>query len=286
MQKLTTCLWFDDQAEEAASFYQKVFPNSQRGAIVRYGKQAAEISGRPEGSVLTVGLRLENIEIEALNGGPQFQFNPTFSYMVKCQTADELKEKWKELSQGGKLRLPLQAYPWAELYGWTSDRFGVEWQLILDPSEPRICPSLLFVDQLFGKGREALELYTSLFPNSEVKAVSEDSNTKTVMHADFTLNGQSFCLMEGPGTHGHVFNEAGSIMVHCDTQDEIDFFWEKLTTGGREQPCGWLKDRFGVSWQIVPSGIESVLADPKRAERAMKEMFTMTKLDLERLFNA
>ncbi len=155
MQKITPFLWFDDQAEEAVKFYTSVFKNSKAGRILRYGEEAAEKTGRPVGSVLTIEFELEGQKFVALNGGPLFKFNESISFVVNCQT-----------------------------------------------------------------------------------------------------------------------------------QEEVDHFWEKLTAdGGEESQCGWLKDKYGLSWQVVPTVLIDMLhdKDPEKAERVMKAMLQMQKIDVEKL---
>lgn len=154
MHKISPCLWFDTQAEDAAKLYVSIFGNSEIEAITRYGEEGFEIHGRPAGSVMTVTFRLEGQEFTALNGGPQFKFN-----------------------------------------------------------------------------------------------------------------------------------EAISFQVFCDTQDEVDRFWSKLSEGGEEGPCGWLKDRFGLSWQIVPSALPEMLRDPDTAksQRVTKAFLQMKKFDIATL---
>lgn len=158
-KKITPCLWFDNQAEEAANFYVSIFKNSKIGRISRYGKEGFEIHGRPEGSVMVVEFEIEGQTVTALNGGPLFKFN-----------------------------------------------------------------------------------------------------------------------------------EAISLQVHCDTQKEVDYYWERLTEGGDKsaQQCGWLKDKFGVSWQVFPTAMIELLGDPdsEKSERAMKAMLQMKKIDLEELKRA
>jgi len=159
MNKITPCLWFDNQAEEAANFYTSIFKNSKIGNITRYGKEGYEIHGREEGTVLTVDFEIEGQLFTALNGGPVFKFN-----------------------------------------------------------------------------------------------------------------------------------EAISFVVHCKTQKEVDYYWEKLTEGGDEkaQQCGWLKDKYGVSWQIVPDVLSELVGDPtsEKSQRAMKAMLQMKKIDIEGLKKA
>jgi predicted 3-demethylubiquinone-9 3-methyltransferase (glyoxalase superfamily) len=156
-QKITPCLWFDSQAEEAAKFYASVFKNSKIGKISRYGKEGFETHGRTAGTVMTVEFEIDGQKFVALNGGPHFRFN-----------------------------------------------------------------------------------------------------------------------------------EAVSFQIHCDTQQEIDYFWSKLGEGGQEQPCGWLKDKFGLSWQVVPKALPEMLMDENsdKAQRVMRSMLQMRKIDLATLKRA
>ena len=155
--RITPCLWFDTQAEEAAKFYASVFKNSKIGKISHYGKEGFEVHGRKAGTVMTVEFEIEGQKFVALNGGPHFQFN-----------------------------------------------------------------------------------------------------------------------------------EAVSFQIHCETQAEIDHFWSKLTEGGKEQPCGWVKDRFGLSWQVIPNALPQMLMDEnsEKAQRVMKSMLQMRKIDLDALKRA
>ena len=158
-KKITPCLWFDNQAEEAARFYTSIFKNSSIGSIARYGKEGHEIHGREEGTVMTVEFEIDGQPFTALNGGPIF-----------------------------------------------------------------------------------------------------------------------------------YFTEAVSFQVHCETQEEVDYYWEKLSAGGDEkaQQCGWLKDRFGLSWQVVPNMLGECLSDPdpEKSQRAMKAMLQMKKIDIAEIRRA
>lgn len=120
MQKITPCLWFDNQAEEAAKFYVSIFKNSQIGNMTRYGDAGAEVSGRPKGLVMTVTFEIEGQEFVALNGGPHFTFSEAISLMVKCETQKEIDEMWEKLSQGGE----------EGRCGWLKDKYGLSWQII------------------------------------------------------------------------------------------------------------------------------------------------------------
>jgi predicted 3-demethylubiquinone-9 3-methyltransferase (glyoxalase superfamily) len=129
-----------------------------------------------------------------------------------------------------------------------------------------------------GQAEAAAEFYCSVFKNSKILSSSP-------MVVTFELNGKKFMGLNGGPEF--KFNEAVSFVVNCESQDEIDYYWNKFTTsGGEESMCGWLKDKFGVSWQIVPSNIGKLMSDPARAERVGKVLFTMKKLDMARLENA
>src|SRR6201982_1630789 len=122
IQKITPCLWFDNQAEEAAKFYVSIFENSSIGAVTRYGREGFEVHGRPEGSVMTVSFRLADQEFTALNGGPHFKFTEAISFVVKCETQAEVDHYWEQLAKGGDER--------AQQCGWLKDRYGVSWQIV------------------------------------------------------------------------------------------------------------------------------------------------------------
>lgn len=122
LQKIAPCLWFDHQAEEAATFYVSIFDNSSIGKITRYGKEGFEIHGRPEGSAMTVSFRLEGEEFTALNGGPHFKFNEAISFVVRCETQAEIDHYWKKLSEGGDEK--------AQQCGWLKDKYGLSWQIV------------------------------------------------------------------------------------------------------------------------------------------------------------
>ena len=121
MQKITPCLWFDDKAEEAATFYMSAFKNAKRRHITRYGKAGATVSGRPKGSVMTVTFEIEGQEFVALNGGPLFKFTEAVSFMVKCESQQEIDEMWSKLSEGGE----------EGPCGWLKDKYGLSWQIVV-----------------------------------------------------------------------------------------------------------------------------------------------------------
>ena len=122
MQKISPCLWFDDQGEEAAKFYTSIFKDSKIGDVTRYGKEGYEIHGREEGTVMTVEFEIEGQKFLALNGGPIFKFNEAISFQVYCETQEEVDYHWEKLSEGGDEK--------AQQCGWLKDKYGVSWQIV------------------------------------------------------------------------------------------------------------------------------------------------------------
>lgn len=296
MQKITPFLWFDDNAEEAMNFYTSIFENSKIGSVSRYDQAGATASGRPEGSVMTASFHLNGQEFVALNGGPRFKFNPSISFFVIFETEAEVDKLWQELREGGEVLMELQKYDWSVKYGWVQDKFGVSWQISLGRKEDVgqfITPSLLFVGKQQGKAEEAVRFYTSVFKDSDIIGIlrynaGEEQPEGTVKHAQFTLNGEVFMAMDSSLVHPFTFNEAISFVVNCEFQEEVDYFWEKLTEGGEESMCGWLKDKFGVSWQVVPTALGEMLVDKdtEKSQRVMKAMLQMKKIDIDVLKKA
>lgn len=286
MNNVSLCLWFDHQAEEAMNLYASIFSGSEIGKTARYSEAGAKMSGQKAGAAMMVEGKVGDLKVLGLNGGPMFKFTPSFSLTANCANEKEVDRVWALLSPGGTIRMAVGKYPWSPKYGWTSDKYGVEWQITTSESKDRIVPSLLFVDELFGRGDEALKHYTTIFKDSKIEMQANDEQTKTIMFSAFRLNGQAFSLMEGQGQHGHKFNESASITVTCKDQNEIDFYWDKLVVGGSEQPCGWLKDKFGVSWQIVPEEMAKIMSNPAKNESVMKAMFGMKRLDIAKLKTA
>jgi predicted 3-demethylubiquinone-9 3-methyltransferase (glyoxalase superfamily)/uncharacterized protein YndB with AHSA1/START domain len=286
--EITPFLWFDTQAEEAANFYTSIFKNSKIENVQRQGE-----------AVFIVDFTLGGQRFSALNGGPHFKFNPSTSFYVTLETEAETDAVWQKLSDGGSALMPLDKYPWSEKYGWVQDRYGLSWQIswgkMSDVGGRHFVPSLLFTGERSGNAEAALKLYTSIFEGSTVDGIlhygaDDKKNEGKVMHAQFRLCGdQTFMVMDDTMGADFAFNEALSFVVQCSGQDEVDYFWEKFTAnGGMESQCGWLKDPFGVSWQIVPDELLQLLADPDpgRAQRATGAMMQMKKIDIAKLQQA
>jgi predicted 3-demethylubiquinone-9 3-methyltransferase (glyoxalase superfamily) len=275
-KQIFPCLWFDNNAQEVAQFYLKAF-------------ESAEIISDSD---WTVSLKILGQPLMLLNGGPKFTINPSVSFFVFCSSADEVIDKWDKLSEGGKVLMALDRYAWSEKYGWCCDKYGVNWQLMTNEGLNQIVPALMFNLDMAGKAEEAIQFYCSIFPDSDIKFVSRykegDGDVPGyINHCQFTLMGTSFIGFDSSKDYPFSFNEAISLVVTCDTQDEIDFYWSKLTDGGgHESKCGWLKDKYGMSWQIVPSILEDLMTDKNRRPKVMEAFLKMNKFDINKLIEA
>jgi predicted 3-demethylubiquinone-9 3-methyltransferase (glyoxalase superfamily) len=274
--QLYPCLWFDGNAEEAAKFYCSILKESSVKVC----------------TPMVVTFELCGKQFMGLNGGPMFKPNPSISFFIKCTSIDETNEVWNKLIDGGSALIPIDKQPWSERYGWLKDKFGFTWQIMIHEGKDNkqaVCPSMLFTNEKFGKAEEAVKLYTSVFKNSGIDMLvpypAGDTSAGKVMFSEFKLNGYNIIAMDGPGNHDYTFNEAVSLVATCDTQEEIDYYWNSLTAnGGKESMCGWLRDKFGVWWQIVPSVLGKLMTGPA-APKVMQAFMKMKKFiiaDLEK----
>lgn len=296
-QKIVPHLWYDQEAKEAAEFYASIFPDSKITDVTT-------IHDTPSGDSDIVSFELWGQKFMAISAGPYFKLNPSVSFTVNFDPSREkdaremIDEVWNKLSEGGTVLMPLDKYPFSERYGWIEDKFGLSWQLILSNPEgeerPTIVPSLLFVGDQCGKAEEAVNLYLSIFKNSRLGHVArypqgmEPDQEGTIMFSDFSLENQWFTAMDSAHEHGFSFNEAVSFMVYCDTQEEINYYWEKLSAVPEAEQCGWLKDKHGLSWQIVPREMDVMMSTgtPEQIARVTKATFKMKKLVLAELQKA
>lgn len=303
-QRIIPHLWYDKEAKEAAAFYASIFPKSQVFPPVR-------LEGTPSGEVDLVSFELWGQRFEAISAGPYFKFTPSLSFLVNfdpllfgqgaaaAQDARKaLDAAWAGLSEGGKALMPLDKYPFSERYGWIQDRYGLTWQLMLtDPQgdpRPPILPFLMFSDANAGKAGDALELYLSVFRDSKPGVVRRygpgmgPNPEGTIQFADFRIENAWLAAIDSGIPHGFGFNEAVSLMVVCDTQADIDRYWAKLSAVPEAEQCGWIKDRFGVSWQIVPAAMQEMLRQGSREQiaRVTRAFLKMKKFDLAALRKA
>ena len=297
MQKITPHLWFDKEAREAAEFYTSLFPDSKVTNITT-------LHDTPSGDSDIVAFELAGQSFMAISAGPLFKFNPSVSFFLNFDPSRDkdarntLDRMWERLSEGGTALMPLDKYPFSERFGWVQDKYGLSWQLILSDPEgeerPFIVPSLMFVGEVAGRAEEAINHYISVFKDSKLGVIArygpeqETDPEGTVMFADFMLEGQWFAAMDSAYAHTFAFNEAISFLVDCDSQEEIDTYWERLSAVPEAEQCGWLKDKFGVSWQISSSALREMLTNGTReqVDRVTQAFLPMKKLEVTALEKA
>jgi predicted 3-demethylubiquinone-9 3-methyltransferase (glyoxalase superfamily) len=274
------CILYDGNAKDAAEFYCTLFPGSK---ITAY-------------TAMVVNFELSGQKFMGLNGGPQFKCNPSISFMVTSESDDEINSLWEKLSDAGMVMMPLDKYDWSEKYGFVQDKFGLAWQLFkgkYSDVNQKITPTLLFVGNHYGKAEAAVKFYTEVFPGSSIEGIllyqqnEGAEQAGKVKHAQFVMDGKVFMAMDGYGNHNFAFNEAISFVVECSNQEEIDYYWNKLTSdGGKESRCGWLKDKFDISWQIVPKVLGQLMSNPAKAGKVMQAFMQMNKFDIATLEKA
>ncbi len=290
MQKIVPHLWFDKEAAEAAKFYTSLFKDSK---II----DKTKIQGTPSGTAEMVTIELSGQEFMLLSAGPFFTFTPAVSFLIACSTKEEVDTLWEKLSQGGKALMPLDTYPFSEKYGWVEDRYGLSWQVMYigdSKITQKITPTLMFTGDKCGKAEEAINIYTLVFRNAKVGDIlrygagEEPDKEGTIKHAAFILEGQEFAAMDSAYEHNFTFNEAISFIVYCDTQEELDFYWGKLSAVPEAEQCGWLKDKFGFSWQIVPTVMKEMMQnkDAEKLARVTEAVLKMKKFDIAELKKA
>jgi predicted 3-demethylubiquinone-9 3-methyltransferase (glyoxalase superfamily) len=293
-------LWFDKEAREAAGFYTTIFPHSKVTNLTT-------LHDTPSGDCDVVSFDLSGHPFMAISAGPLFTFNPSVSFIVNFDPSRDknarknLDAMWEGLSQGGTALMPLDKYPFSERYGWIQDQYGLSWQLILSNPDgeerPFIVPSLMFVGAVCGKAEEASNFYLSVFKNTKRGIIAryprgmEPDKEGTIMFTDFMIENVWFAAMDSAREHNFIFNEAISLMVYCDNQKEIDYYWEKLSKVPEAEQCGWLKDRYGFSWQIVPTAMDEMMTKgtPEQVARVTQAFLPMKKLiiaDLEKAYRA
>ena len=259
--KIIPSLWFDNNAKEAFDFYTDVFPNS---SIIK-------------DSPIVVEANIMGMDFIGINGGPIFHPNATISYMPIFESKDQLDHAWNKLLDGGQILMPLDKYPFSEHYGFIADKYGFCWQLyygkVDNTNGQAVIPTFMFCDKQQGNCKDALKFYADLFPDFQEQGALEypEGHMKgQIMHAQFVANGVTLAAMDSGVPQNFNFNEANSLTVTCKNQEEIDYYWNKITADGSESQCGWCKDKFGISWQIVPKDISKLLKSTEANQALMK----------------
>jgi predicted 3-demethylubiquinone-9 3-methyltransferase (glyoxalase superfamily) len=301
-QGITPHLWFDNNVKQATEFYCSLFPQSEISNVTVLHDTPSDT---PSGDTDIVTFTLAGQPFMAISAGPLFKFNPSISFIVNFDPSrdpnarENLDKVWGKLSEGGKALMPLQEYPFSKWFGWIEDKYGLSWQLMLTnpggEERPFIIPALMFIRENLGHAEEAINFYLSVFKNTKMGSMMRYSkemapeNEGAIQFADLMLEGAWFALMDSPGPHEFGFNESVSFIVNCEDQKSIDYYWEKLSAVPEAEQCGWLKDKFGVSWQITPTAMDEMLAGGTRAQidRVTQAFLPMKKIiiaDLEKAY--
>lgn len=289
-QKIVPNLWFAGDAGEAGEFYSRSLPRTTAHVAMRYPDELPDFQKGLEGEPVVVELDVAGFRITMINSDDTFHPTPSISFMLNFDSrlfdgdADAaraaLDETWAALSDGGQALMPLGEYPFSPHYGWVQDRYGVSWQLMLtDPTgapRPFVITQIMFSGDAQNKAREAVDFYLSLFDDAaagmvvEYPEASGTAAAGSVMIGEFRIGEQWFSFMDSNVRHEFGFTPGVSLEIRCVDQGEIDHFWNALSAVPEAEQCGWLVDRYGVSWQVVPESIGELLAKPGAYQRMLE----------------
>ena len=254
MQTIIPHLWFDTQALEAAQLYTSLIPDSR----IDWTHQ---LTDTPSGDAVLLQFQLANLTLAAISAGPYFKLNESASLMVHFRDKAELDRVFQLLSEGGRILMPLGEYLFNPYYVWFEDRFGLSWQFLLVPQLDKsvhldIC--LLFSEEQVGLPKPFLDEALTIFPESQQGQLSyyqegeKQVPAAQLNYGELLLTDQKLVVMD----HGYggvaSFNEAFSLMIYTDSQEETSRLYDLLSHEPKAEQCGWVKDQFGLSWQIVP----------------------------------
>ncbi|MGY1552737.1 VOC family protein [Microbacterium sp. A588] len=289
-QKIVPNIWCNQNADEAGAFYADVFPDTTATVGATYPNEIDEWQAQFAGKTLTVDVAIDGYLLTLINAGDEFRPNPSVSFMLNFDplrfdgdrdtARASLDETWAKLSDGGSVMMELGEYPFSPRYGWVQDRYGVSWQLLLTNPEgeprPFVIPQLMFAGPVQNLAREAATFYSSLFPAAGVGFIAEypeqtgPADAGSVMFGEFRLAGQWFAMMDSAIVQDFTFDCGVSLEVRCTDQAEIDEYWNALSSMPEAEQCGWLADRYGLCWQIVPENMGELMARPGAYEKMMQ----------------
>jgi predicted 3-demethylubiquinone-9 3-methyltransferase (glyoxalase superfamily) len=276
-QRIYPCLWFNKEAREAVEYYSGIFSNF--------------IALKQNEFVST--FEINGCKFMAINGGPHYKMNPAVSYFVYCGGDQEIDRLYKALIHGGDIIMPLDKYAWSPRYACIIDKFGVSWHLDVEEinNSQKIVPTLLFVNEKNLMVGDAVEFYSTIFENSKILLKAPyPPNTgmpdDAILFAQYKLLNVVINSMSSTMHHDYDFTPGNSLVIECSHQDEIDYYWEKLGEGGKYSRCGWLTDKFGLSWQIIPDFLTELTTDPIKGPKVVEAFMQMTKFEIEPLLKA
>lgn len=287
-QRIVPHLWFDNEAQEAVDYYMQTFPESEIISDVTF-------TDTPSGDAKQLTFNIFGYKFMAINAGPYFTKNPSISFTVLFNQSETalLDKVWTALAHNGKIMMELDTYDFSEKYGWLEDQYSVSWQLLItdQPFDDRIRPSFMFINNNVCRAEEAINYYTSVFKNSgDISKFyypegMDPDKPDTLAHAEFKLEDQYFVALDSAHKHEFNLNEGISLMLFLEDQQEIDYYWDKLSAVPEAEQCGWVKDQFGVSWQIVPKIMDQMAEEgtPEQISNVTKAFLKMKKFDVETL---
>ncbi len=282
--KITPFIRCVDNAKEQVEYYMNIFPGSKI----------------TKSNPIVTSFEIFGQSLATIQGGehPEWKINPSISFSLWIKDKELTKTIRDKLADGGSIMMPFDEYMRSPAYGRCNDKYGVSRQVMYDnreeTTEHALVPSLLFVGENNGKAQEAMDLYTSIFPASKIDFVrkyeeGENDTVGNIAHAECKLVNQQFIMADSGLNHQFQFNDGISLMVSCKDQAEVDQYRDALIAdGGVEVQCGWCKDKYGVSRQIVPIQLEALISDPdlEKSGRATQAMLQMKKLDIAKLEEA
>ncbi|MCK4024980.1 VOC family protein [Streptococcus iners] len=282
MQTIIPHLWYDTEAKEAVAFYVELFGGKLDWTYT--------ITDTPSGDSDLIQFQLGDMTLAAISAGPYFKLNESMSLMVNVASKDEVTRLYQALSEGGRILMPLGEYPFSPYYVWLEDRFGLSWQLSYTPDLDKpyqfdIC--LLFSQEQVGLAQPMLDYYKDKLPQASVGQLSYygEGEAAKLNYAELLVAGQKLIVMD----HGYggeaSFNEAFSLMVYVDSQDELNFYYDLLSAVPEAEMCGWVKDQFGISWQIVPRILMEAYdtASPETVKTVNDAVLQMRRLDFDQI---
>lgn len=286
---ITPGIWCDGTAVEAGDFYAAVFRDTSVTGTTRYPDEGLpEFQAGMAGEPLTVDVDVAGRRLMLINAGPEFTPNHSISFLLNFDPAalggedgarSYLDEVHAALIDGGDELMPLGEYAHSPRYAWVRDRYGVTWQLMLTDPEgdprPFLTPCLMFAGENQDRAEEATDYWMSVIDDSSRGALHRTADG-AVLFTDFLLGGDWFAAMDSAVPQDLAFNEGISLEIRCAGQDGIDRLWRALSSDPAAEQCGWCRDRYGLSWQVVPENIDELMARPG----AYGALMGMKKIDV------
>ncbi|MGP6172926.1 VOC family protein [Corynebacterium sp. A21] len=288
MQRVIPNIWIQRVADEAADFYVNAIPDTQLVDTVKYpGEGLPDFQADFAGKTLTNTLEIDGYKFVLINAGEEFTPNSSISFILnfdpsfRADARGDLDRTWEKLTAEGTVFMELGEYPFSPHYGWVQDRYGVSWQLMLTNPEgvprPFIVPTMMFAGPVQNKATEATDHYLAVLPNAALgnrvtyPEPQGPVTTESIMFSDFQIDGEWLAAMDSGVEQHTTFNEGVSLQINAEDQAELDQIWSALSSLPEAEICGWCKDRWGVSWQVVPENINELMERPGAYEVMMRQ---------------